>query len=93
MFMFSQPDIAMPLMKVSAFLITWAYPCLQIALVNWDLVDDGRSQGFWCSTLGDRMSVDYDSNKSLAHRRLLVGSSYALVRFDGNWNCTVRACL
>ncbi|MFN6301546.1 MAG: hypothetical protein ACK42H_05090 [Planctomycetota bacterium] len=33
MFMFSQPDIAMPLMKVSAFLITWAYPCLQIALV------------------------------------------------------------
>jgi hypothetical protein len=33
MFMFSQPNIAMPMLNISSFLTTWAYPCLQIALV------------------------------------------------------------
>lgn len=33
MFMLSQPNIAMPMLKLSGFLTNWAYPCLQIALV------------------------------------------------------------
>ncbi|MFN6303421.1 MAG: hypothetical protein ACK42H_14640 [Planctomycetota bacterium] len=32
----------------------------------WNLVDDVRSQGLWCSTLGDWISVNYYSNKPLA---------------------------
>jgi peroxiredoxin len=32
-FMLSQPGIVMPLLKISGFLTTWVYPCLQIALI------------------------------------------------------------
>ena len=33
MFVVSQPNIAMPMLRISGFLTTWAFPCLQIALI------------------------------------------------------------
>jgi hypothetical protein len=33
MFVVSQPNIAIPMLRISGFLRTWAFPCLQIALI------------------------------------------------------------